>query len=117
MHSPGFAKVVRKAVTGNEELTMAFTGGVAQTMMGDRKAADGDKQDGSHEWRGLWSKFPSSVDTGAVFTAFKEFADTVPGLDPDLVKEAHFLRFFQIISPALVVVRRKPTSVNTDILF
>lgn len=118
MHSPSFAKVVREAVTGNEELTMAFTGGVAQTMMGmmgDRKAADGDKQDGgSHEWRGLWTEFPSSVDTGVVFTAFKEFADTVPDMDPDLAKEAHFLRFFQMISPALVVERRKPTNMNTE---
>jgi hypothetical protein len=113
MHSPSFTKVIRETVAGNEDLTMAFTGGVAQAMMGDRKAAAGDTIDGSNEWRGLWSNFPSSVDTGAVFTAFKEFADTVPNLEPDLAKERHFLRFFQIISPALVVVR-KPTSVSAE---
>jgi hypothetical protein len=113
MHSPSFTKVVREAVAGNDDLTMVFTGGVAQAMMGDRKAADGDPQDGSNEWKGLWGEFPSRVDTGAVFTAFKEFAVTVPDLEPDLAKERRFLRFFQIISPALVVVR-KPINVSAE---
>jgi hypothetical protein len=113
MHSPSFTKVVREAVAGNDDLTMVFTGGVAQAMMGDWKAAHGDTKGGSNEWKGLWSEFPSSVDTGAVLTAFKEFANTVPDLEPDLAKERHFLRFFQIISPALVVVR-KSTNVSAE---
>lgn len=101
MHSSLFTAVISKAVGGNEELTRVFTGGIEQAMINGQDDADENAKASAQEWRGLWSKFPSSIDTDALLTAFKVFAETVPGLDDDLFKAVPFLRFFQIVSPTI----------------
>ena len=100
--SPAFGRVIREAA--GHDVGKAITEGLVQAMMEMQEAKERENQNSPAGLSGLWSKFPSSVDNAQVARAFEAFAGTVPGLESDLVKEAHFLRFLRIISPSLVMI-------------
>jgi hypothetical protein len=106
LDSPAFCIVIREAA--GHEAGKAIIEGLKQAMTGVQEATEGENQAISSRLARLWNKLPMSVDSERVTNAFRAFAATVPGLESDLVREAHFLRFLRIISPTFVVT--EPTS-------
>ena len=110
LEHPAFVKVVRTAVGDDTKLVQLFTKstcglikqseGVAQSEVTEGISGPNLMIDSCHT-------FPTSINVGTLVQEFQEFAETVPGMEPSLLKNVLFLQFFQMISPFLVVTMDK----------
>ena len=106
LEHPNFLKVVRTAVGDDIKLVQLFTKSAFGLIKQRENAARSEGMEGINDpdvMNGICRSFPTIVNIGTLVQEFHEFAETVPGMEPLLSRNALFLRLFQMISPFLVV--------------